>query len=363
MGKTYSSEEIKILKMDIGIKEKQGLLCGRSYNSIISKSKRMGIKISKSLLTISKSGLDKKEIEKILENKLFHEIINGCLLSDANVDNRRFCLTNIQKEWLLHVKRDLDKIFNRNFKVHNIKKPDLPVFIEGRMIEAKQAYYLQCCCTFIFSILRKKWYISGKKIIPNNLELTPLTCYHWYLGDGNLACSNKKLYKFNIYLHTQGFSFKDVEKLKDGLEKKIIGIKAKIYKNKKNQPIICLIGKNALLFLNYLPKNHIKSFNYKFNIKGYSCFNSICRKCNAEFNYYGFAKNKRVNCDSCVEVYKNRKTCSWTEGEINIISSKYLQYSDKEIKNIFLPDRSISSIYHKRLRMGIKRAYENNYRK
>jgi len=356
MRKRYNRKEIEILRMDIGIKEKKELLCGRSYNSIISKSSKMGIKVSKALLTISKSGLNKEEIENILKNKLFYEIINGCLLSDANVDNRRFQLTNVQKEWLLYIKKDLDKIFKRNIKIYSAKKRNKIPFIEGkRIIGKKQIYYLQCCCTFIFSILRKKWYVDGKKIIPNDLELTPLICYYWYLGDGSLLCNNKKPYKFSISLHTQGFYFEDVCKLKNELEKKIIGVKVSICKNKNNQPMIFLSGKNALLFLNYLPKNNIKSFDYKFNKQGYSCFNRICKKCNKMFSYYGFNKNKRINCDNCIQKEKERKKNSWAEEELKILEKNYLKHSDIEIQNMFFSYRSISSIGHKRLRMGVRR--------
>lgn len=62
-----------------------------------------------------------------------------------------------------------------------------------------------------FTHLRHLWYPQGKKIVPTNLELSPLAMLAWYLGDGSL---HKRA---GVVLHTEGFEFHDVFNLSDYL--------------------------------------------------------------------------------------------------------------------------------------------------
>lgn len=61
-----------------------------------------------------------------------------------------------------------------------------------------------------FLAFQKMWYPNGKKIVPQDLELTPSLLLFWYLGDGYLSSSENVR---PIILCTNGFSDKDVELL------------------------------------------------------------------------------------------------------------------------------------------------------
>lgn len=54
------------------------------------------------------------------------------------------------------------------------------------------------------------WYDSGRKSVPRDLELTPVSVAHWFMGDGSSTWrSNLVLVKFS----TQGFGPDDMDKL------------------------------------------------------------------------------------------------------------------------------------------------------
>lgn len=105
--------------------------------------------------------------------------------------------------------------------------------------------------------IRKKWYPNGKKIVPRDLELTPRICLYWYLDDG----CNKKT--GGIILHTNGFTYNDVEFLVDKLEE--LGIEGNFRMNKtQNRPTIYISKKESVKFLEMLPYPNLECFDYKF---------------------------------------------------------------------------------------------------
>lgn len=105
--------------------------------------------------------------------------------------------------------------------------------------------------------IRKKWYPDGKKIVPKDLKLTPLTCRQWYIGDGCLIHNNcKNLY---IKLFTESLKIIDVDFLVNGLIK--LGFKA------TRQPFkntIYISTHSTKDFLNYIGKCPVKCYEYKW---------------------------------------------------------------------------------------------------
>lgn len=73
--------------------------------------------------------------------------------------------------------------------------------------------------------LYKLFYKNGKKNIPNNLELDPVSLAIWYMDDGSKSRDR------DIYINTQQFSINDQKKLLNCLRK--MGIKARLNKDKK----------------------------------------------------------------------------------------------------------------------------------
>ena len=106
--------------------------------------------------------------------------------------------------------------------------------------------------------IRDKWYPNGKKIVPKDIELTPLTLRQHYIGDGSL-CKSKK-WNSSIILCTNGFSISDVEWLVEQLNN--LGFKA------TRQParnIIYISSYSTQDFLNYIGECPVNCYNYKWN--------------------------------------------------------------------------------------------------
>lgn len=129
----------------------------------------------------------------------------------------------------------------------------------------KQYYSFDCygydyrSCTYPeLSTIYKQWYPKGKKIIPKNLKLTPLTLRQHYIGDGSLE--HHKLGRPSIRLCTYGFTVVDVEYFIIKLIN--LGIRAK--RNARNA--INISVHSVKDFLNYIDKCPVECYQYKWNI-------------------------------------------------------------------------------------------------
>jgi len=56
---------------------------------------------------------------------------------------------------------------------------------------------------------RDRWYLSGKKRVPEDIVITPLTLAHWFMGDGS-SSRYKGCRTVQVELSTQCFSFRDI---------------------------------------------------------------------------------------------------------------------------------------------------------
>ena len=112
--------------------------------------------------------------------------------------------------------------------------------------------------------LRIWFYPNGKKIIPYNLELTPLIVRQWYLGDGSLS---KKVGNMGqtISISTEGFQENDIDRV---IEKfKRIGLKLAKNKSRKGQYKICISRQSTIDFFDYIgpcPQEIETIYSYKW---------------------------------------------------------------------------------------------------
>lgn len=131
--------------------------------------------------------------------------------------------------------------------------------------DKKYDCYFYCYTSLCYEellFIRNKWYPKGKKIVPRDLKLTPLTCQQWYLGDGSL--SDPKYGKSSIVLHTTGFPVSDVRWLVDQLIN--LGFKAT---RQPSTNAIHISTKSTQNFLNYIGPCPAKDYNYKWKLSQY----------------------------------------------------------------------------------------------
>lgn len=206
-------------------------------------------------------------------SKQLLEVLNGLLLGDGHLNHQNKWTSNYQHstkhkvvlEWLA----DLLKAFGigQTGKIYRYEKR---TSFPGNKICRTVSFFYASQHYAELKELQSKWYRPATeeerekgrkffKIVPPDLVLTPLTCLHWYIGDGHLEKKHK-----GVYLCTQGFSENEVDFLISLLKK--LGIKATRHKNKD----IYLSVKSVLAFLNYIghcPKKIESVYKYKWAIK------------------------------------------------------------------------------------------------
>ena len=108
----------------------------------------------------------------------------------------------------------------------------------------------------------KQWYPKGKKIVPKDIKLTPLTIRQWYIGDGFLKNRMRKHGRPHIVLYTDGFLISDVKWLVGRLIK--LKFKATRWLSRN---VICLSVNSTKDFFDYIGNCPISCYQYKFNYK------------------------------------------------------------------------------------------------
>ena len=102
--------------------------------------------------------------------------------------------------------------------------------------------------------IRKQWYPNGKKIIPRNIKITPLTLRQHYIGDGTLSKKDN-----GITLYTNNFSIENVEWLIIQMIKLGFKVKRQLCNN-----AIRIMVSSVNDFLAYIGECPVKCYQYKW---------------------------------------------------------------------------------------------------
>ncbi len=318
----WTEEEIAILR-DTNKTHGQlkSLLTNRTISSIYVKCFSLGIR--RSYAGGGKgSVLSDAKIEE-LRNGEFLEIVNGHLLGDGCIGGRhqRFQLSNTHFDYVEYTQEFLNKLTERKVNVGG-GKTRTSFWAEGRT-STSTSYDARCSLGNFFKPLRKKWYLevsNGKyqKIIPRDLELTPLTCNRLYIDDGSLR-SDLKSHSLAICIYTDDFLEDDVDFLIEkfneqgiGATKESAGIKRK--RDDGSRYRIKMHGPVVIEFLNYIGECPVESYKYKWDIKTYQNRTVLCSQCSNIIEEWGFGpKSRRKTCSKkCrllnrAELLRNRR--------------------------------------------------------
>lgn len=119
------------------------------------------------------------------------------------------------------------------------------------------------CCSFrtqcaeVFVPFRNKWYPNGIKIVPKDLQLTPLICAIWFCDDGSITYLGKNKTGRRISLYTDNFTKKEAAFLQKLLQK-TLNIVVKITRKKSmkniNKGFYLYISKkdDVIKFIDYI---------------------------------------------------------------------------------------------------------------
>ena len=182
-----------------------------------------------------------------LSNEAF-EWINGELLGDGSLACRasrtaRFVYSSKHFEYINYVSDTLAQFgIMQCGKIHR---------------ERNCYHYTSLTYTDLFDVWIA-WYVYGSKQVPKDLELTPIVCRQWYIGDGSLRTRHSGQ---SIFLYTMTFPVCDVKWLIEQLKSK--GFLTTRHPSTNSIHISAVSTKE---FLNYIGSCPVKCYKYKWKV-------------------------------------------------------------------------------------------------
>lgn len=285
------------------------------------------------------------------------EIINGSLLGDGSLKNVRNTNNNCsfvksqridRKEYL---QWHFDKLIPYSSSIsEKAVKLKFNYYSDRNLEKYSYSNYFITHHHSFFRDLSYKWYKNSNgifeiknnqviKIIPNDLELTPLSLSIWFCDDG---CADKKLH--NCTLSTNCFSFEEVDFL-ISLLKKNFNLTCTM-KTSRNQPIIFIPVNSYNDFMSIINPYMIwDCYKYKLDTNHYTA-NRIPRK---------NQKLTEKNVYEIFDLYKNGKSLTEISEIFNINKTPVIKILQRErwkhlnIKPIWKPifnklDKNIKNI-------------------
>jgi hypothetical protein len=205
------------------------------------------------------------------------EIFIGNMLGDGSLSylkpgtNGNSCFRICQKLDSSEYVQGLQQIYEPFSSAYGKKETRKPSTMNGMICHDIKHWngkylassFLYTVCHPLFTEYRKKWYKdpyvkNSQKIVPLDLKLTWQTAAIWMCDDGSNHCSRSR----NLMLHTESFTYDDVNLLRDKLYKDL-GIISTLNKH-RDKPTIRIGGDNWFNFIeNIKPFIPWKCFQYK----------------------------------------------------------------------------------------------------
>ncbi len=185
--------------------------------------------------------------------------IDGLIMSDGYISNElpypRYSQQSARRyeNWLINIKNYFNS-FNIKCRLDRIIQK--PRYIKGILYPETPASYLQTISYPQLKEFRDRWYPEGKKIIPDDIDITPQFLSNWYLGDGSYSIKR-------ITFYTDSFTEEEIDRFIDKLNSEL---DIHLTKNhRSNKPIIRLnIKYDINLLLEYMKPHIVDCFKYKW---------------------------------------------------------------------------------------------------
>jgi len=203
---------------------------GVSVWSIITRLRKAGVEI--------RANQNERRLGPSSVGFSFQELVDGLMLGDGSIDPKGLlrleqCQDRIT--WLDQV-RDLLQQVGSECRIVPI--PPRERLLEGRVVKSKGGGLLYTPAYVEMQEQRCRWYPQGVKIVPADLDLTPLCLAQWFAGDGTYNKSGC------LDFCTQGFTRLEVEFLVQRFHDDL-GIQALPMKSKREGQFTIHIGRLA----------------------------------------------------------------------------------------------------------------------
>lgn len=206
------------------------------------------------------------------------EILDGVLLSDGYIHRKGGLYVEqawARVGWLEYLVEQL-RACGCESRLIEVPPKDKFLKAENRIIHGHGGKVMYTPCYEELKECRRRWYLEGKKCVPTDLVLTPMSLAQWLCGDGSL--SN---FGWGVVLYTNGFTESDVHFLIEVLLRDL-GIKSTLKRLGRNkEPVIQVHGKEdafrlAKIVLPYVPEC------CRYKVPGVGCPNSGARTFTSE---------------------------------------------------------------------------------
>jgi transposase len=241
---------------------------GVGVNTIKDRLLRYGVGIK------SKKRIKQEAAENHVElSDEFRQVIDGELLGDGSLRRLSVGASFAYGTANLEYATYLFELFKRN-KISMVgdkirKRVMIPTSGSFAKNGPATSYSFVAKSNYEFGEIYDRWYPDDVKIVPHDLELTPIVVLHWYIGDGT---TNGR----SITLCTDSFTLEE-NQLLSTLLYEAVGIEPKV-----RECVLCSCpGKyrfrkyyrlyirrlDAKKFLEYIGQCPVKSYKYKWNYK------------------------------------------------------------------------------------------------
>lgn len=155
----------------------------------------------------------------MMSESTINNAIDGMLLGDAYISKTNrfgFNHSSKQQDYLNH---KVDLLREQGFKVMT-GSANIPAHkLEDHIVKDGILISAYCSRAQMWKTLRQKWYPDGRKIVPEDLTITPTTLAYWFMDDGTanlrskyISYHNGKRYDYSgepfiqqFRLYTEGF--------------------------------------------------------------------------------------------------------------------------------------------------------------
>jgi hypothetical protein len=169
------------------------------------------------------------QIPEILSEEQ-QQILNGLMLGDGSIVFPHKKRSGHPRLSITRQIQDKDYLFWQYeiFKNFYGTPPKYNKFYHNKVDKYYENFACRTKTGQVFTDYYNKWYLNKKKIVPQDLELTPLTILIWFLDDGCVVKSSEN--GLTIKFSTDGFTKSDTNHLAVLLES-FIHEKINVYKN------------------------------------------------------------------------------------------------------------------------------------
>ncbi len=263
MRKFWVQEEIEILQKYYPIRDMlilQGLLPGRSRSSIFSKADDLELAKEKDF------SIPKNMTQTFLDTFVGLMLGDGCIIRQ---DNRAHVLFTCKHR---NVSRKYKIMFEQAGFIFGNNNPYLRIHKKN----GGKEWSICSRSNDFFTKEKDHWYKNGRKIVPDNIVLTPSAIRHWYYGDGSLHWEKKSFRELRF--HTNCFSFSEVEFLGNSL---CYSIGMKGYRIDKNNglPVLVIRKSDTQKLLDFIGPCDLPCFLYKWIITDRELYNRYKNTC------------------------------------------------------------------------------------